>query len=417
MEWGKELSSEDGPAIIVLPFEALGNGSEDANLASGLTYELITDLTRFEHFRVYSAPASFKQTDNPDPQALSHDLNVTYVVKGGLRSDGDDVRVGAQLYDAETGRVVWSDTYDRKLSAGDLLQMQGELAASIATVLGEPYGKVSADLTERVAVGGAPSMPSYACVLRAYDYRRNFDEALFQPVLDCLKEAVSRDPDYAAAWALLGWLQMDAVRFRYVDEGGKEEALEEAVASASKGVAIDPDNPLALRALSATLYYAGRFDESMDAQRAALALNPNDPDTLAQLGWRLAARGNFDEGMPYLERAIARSANPPGWYFHLVAVHEYLKGDYEKMLAAAERSSVDGSALSWSFIAIADGALGRREDAETALAKWKTMDPASYEDPAAEYRIHGGAQKTVDALMAGLRQAGWTPPQGPTGSD
>ena len=101
----------------------------------------------------------------------------------------------------------------------------------------------------------------------------------------------------------------------------------------------------------------------MEVQRGALALNENDPDTLAQLGWRLAARGEFDEGIAYLERAVARSANPPGWYFHLLAVRDYLEGDYQHMLEAAERSAVDGSGISWSFIAIACAALGQLDEA------------------------------------------------------
>ena len=171
-------------------------------------------------------------------------------------------------------------------------------------------------------------MPSYTCVLRAYDYRRSFDEKLYQPVLDCLKAAVARDPDYAAAWAMLGWLQLDAARFHYVPAERKEETLSQAIASASHAVDLDGRNPLGLQALSASLYYAGRYEESMEVQRGALALNENDPDTLAQLGWRLAARGEFDEGIAYLEKAVARSANPPGWYFHLLAVRDYLKGDY-----------------------------------------------------------------------------------------
>ncbi len=156
----------------------------------------------------------------------------------------------------------------------------------------------------------------------------------------------------------------------------------------------------------------------MDAQRGALALNPNDPDALAQLGWRLAARGNFDEGIPYIERAIARSANPPGWYFHLLAVNDYLKGDYAGMLKTAERSAVDGSGTSWSFIAIAQGALGHAEEARAALDRWAAMDSGSLRRPrrrlpaAGRHRRHdrgarGRAPKGgLDRAAAGRRAVG-----------
>ena len=397
-----------GPAILVLPFDSLSDDTNDHNLASGLTYEVIADLMRFAHFRVYSVPASFRLDPLADPQALGRDLGVAYVIKGALSADGDQVRLMAHLYDATTGRIVWSDSYDRSLTPGALLEVQEELAGSVATILGEPYGEVRRDVTERLSAGTAPSMPSYTCVLRAYDYRRGFDEKLYQPVLDCLKAAVVRDPDYAPAWAMLGWLQLDAARFHYVSAERKAETLDQAIASASRAVDLDGKNPLGFQALSASLYYAGRYEESMAVQRGALALNKNDPDTLAQLGWRLAARGEFDEGITYIERAVARSANPPGWYFHLLAVRDYLKGDYQHMLEAAERSAADGSGISWSFIAIARAALGQPDEARAALDRWASIDPEAYGDPAAEYRMHGGTEDTVNALLAGLRRAGWT---------
>ena len=145
----------------------------------------------------------------------------------------------AQLHDATSGRIVWSDSYDRSLTPGALLEVQEELAGSVATVLGEPYGEVRRDVTERLSAGTAPSMPSYTCVLRAYDYRRGFDENLYQPVLDCLKAAVARDPDYAAGWAMLGWLQLDAARFHYVPAERKAETLDQAIASASHAVDLE----------------------------------------------------------------------------------------------------------------------------------------------------------------------------------
>jgi tetratricopeptide (TPR) repeat protein len=257
-------------------------------------------------------------------------------------------------------------------------------------------------------------MPSYTCVLRAYDYRRGFDEKLYPPVLDCLKAAVVRDPDYAAAWAMLGWLQLDAARFHYVPADRKAETLDQAIASASHAVDLDGRTRLGSRRSRRAFTMPAGMRRRWRCSRGALALNENDPDTLAQLGWRLAARGEFDEGIAYLERAVARSANPPGWYFHLIAVRDYLNGDYQHMLEAAERSAVDGSGISWSFVAIACGALGQPDEARSALARLASIDPEAYGDPAAEYRMHGGTEDTVNALMAGLRKAGWSQPDGVT---
>ena len=178
---------------------------------------------------------------------------------------------------------------------------------------------------------------------------------------------------------------------------------------ASRAVAIDPQNVVALQALSAVQFHLGNFAESERIQRQALALNPNDPDTLVQLGWRLAIRGRWDEGLPYLERAIARTINPPGWYYDLITIHLYLEGRYREMLAAAEHSAA-GDPTGVSFLAIAHGALGNHAAAQEALARMAEQSPALARDPAAVYRRFQPLDSIVDALVDGLRKAGWTEP-------
>ena len=225
---------------------------------------------------------------------------------------------------------------------------------------------------------------------------------------------MARDPDYADAWAMLGWLHLDAGRFDIVP-GGRDRAYELALENASRASAIDPENVLALKALGSIYHYTGRFDESVAAMRKALALNPNDPDTMAQLGWRLAVRGKFAEGIPYLRRAIDRTISPPGWYFHFIAIDDYLKGDFAAMLADAERSAVDGSAMSLSFIAIAQGALGREGEAKATLDELAAVWPDFLQDPEAAYRVHKPTEELLQTMLAGLRHAGWQPPSGPVG--
>jgi len=161
---------------------------------------------------------------------------------------------------------------------------------------------------------------------------------------------------------------------------------------------------LALKALSSIYHYMGRYDESERLARKAEDLNPNDPDTLAQLGWRLAVRGKFEEGIPILKRAIERTANPPGWYFHLITIDLYLKGNYGQMLQVAQRSTTGGLGVSQLLVAIAAGALGKRELAQQALDKMSTYAQLSH-DPTAYLRRHGATDDIVNALMNGLQKA------------
>ena len=169
---------------------------------------------------------------------------------------------------------------------------------------------------------------------------------------------------------------------------------------------------VALQALSAVQFHLGNFAESERIQRQALALNPNDPDTLAQLGWRLAIRGRWDEGLPYIERAIARTINPPGWYYDMITIHLYLAGPLPR--DARLGRALGGRRSHWRVAPRhrlrrprkprgGAGGAGHDGGAVAALAR----------DPAAVYRRFQPLESIVDALVDGLRKAGWTEPRAP----
>jgi TolB-like protein len=403
---------EHGPAVIVLPFEALSTREDDRFLASGITHELITDLMRFDAFRLYSVPASFGHGADSDPVELGRDLGVDYVVKGSVRSGEGSVRISAQLIHAKTARLLWSETYDRPMTPDKLLDLQEDVTSHIATLLGQPYGVVHGDAADRYLKDEPPSMLSYACVLRAYEYRRTFSRALYAPTRACLQQSVIRDPRYPEPWALLGWLHLDAARFSWTPEGDALSEMEQAFATAKHAVDLKPKSTLALQALAAVTYYRGEYADAERIQRQALALNPNDPEILAQLGWRLAVRGRWDEGLGYLGRAIDRTISPPGWYYTLFAVHDYVHGDFAEAAAAADRAKAMCCGIGWSLVAITQAALGNRDEASKALEEMAAQSSLIARDPAAAYRMHHADEAIIDRLVDGLRKAGWKQPDG-----
>ncbi len=397
-----------GPSVMVLPFEVAGGTSENLFLAAGMADQIVTDLSRFPDFRIYLPAAGLQDNSSEDALAAGSRGGVSYVVSGRVSSEAGKIRISARLQEVPSGLVIWTENYDRPMAPESLLAIQGEIAGSVSTALGQPYGVIKSEITKQLSEDFSPSMPSYECVLRGYAYRRDFSRKLFGPTLDCLESAVKRDPDYADAWAMLGWLHLDSARFGLTDNVGS--AYDQALDAAQRAVSLDGRNILALKALASINHYLGNFDEGERIQRQALALNPNDPDTLAQLGWRLAVRGNFKDGIPYLKHAIDRTVNPPGWYYHLIAIDHYLNGRYADMLDAARRGAIDGSGISWSFVAIANAALGNRKDAQEALARMTEISPRLARDPGAVYRMHGAVDSIVDPLVEGLRKAGWTDP-------
>ncbi|XIA65276.1 hypothetical protein ACFIOY_02495 [Bradyrhizobium sp. TZ2] len=398
------LGSLREPALVVMPFEALSSGEDARYLALGIGQELISNLFRFTGFRLYASAARSDQEVNSAPAEFASKLGVAYVVNGSVRASAEEISVTTQVFDATSGEIIWTKNYARPFDPQLLTAVQRDLAGEIATAIGQPYGVVKNHMGGNPMPAAASSIQSYQCVLRAYGYRRDFLWKDFDPVLRCLEQTVQRDPEYSDGWAMLGWLHVDAGRLGYTGDSNRQQEYEKALQATSRAVRLQPDNPLALKALAAAYHYVGRYSESERIARQAADLNPNDPEVLAQLGWRLAVRGNFEEGIPLLKRAIDRTLNPPSWYFHLIAIGLYLKGDYEQMLAIAERSGLGDSGFSQLLLAVGNGELGNREAAQRALEKMSQYQPVA-RDPESFLRRHGATDQIVDALMAGLRKA------------
>ncbi len=61
------------------------------------------------------------------------ELGVRYILEGSVRKASNRVRVTGQLIEAETGRHVWADRYDRTLD--DVFAIQDELTMSVVAAI------------------------------------------------------------------------------------------------------------------------------------------------------------------------------------------------------------------------------------------------------------------------------------------
>ncbi len=389
------LAARGYPRVVIMPFTAINATEEARILSAGLGIEIVDDLRRFDGLRIYEPP------EGSDPTLVAAKLRDQpgefYLVRGKISAEGGQAQINANLRNSRTDEVIWSDTYSVALAPGPLTELRDRVAGRIATALGQPYGPIGRDLVARSAGAETTSLESYLCVLEAYEHRRSFSSSTFGPTLACLEAAVARDPAYSDAWAMLGWLHLDAGRFDYPGAVPLETEYTLALEAARRAQSLAPDSVLALKALSSIQHYRGRYEESERLARRAVELNPYDPDTLAQLGWRLAMRGRFDQGVPLLQEAISRSVNPPDWYFHLIAADEMMRGDFAAMRQTAERAALSGRPIAETLLAIAAGALGDREAARAALARI----PAGW-DAESYVRRHGGTDEIVAAVRSGL---------------
>ena len=105
-------------SVAVLPFVNLSPENEDDYFSDGLTEELILLLTRVQGLRVvaWSSASQFRGREQ-DLSSIRENLKAGVILRGSVRRAAGRVRATAQLIETATGSYLWSEAFDRSLSA------------------------------------------------------------------------------------------------------------------------------------------------------------------------------------------------------------------------------------------------------------------------------------------------------------
>jgi TolB-like protein len=113
-------------SIVVLPFANLSNDPEQQYFADGITEDLTTDLSRLAGMLVISRNTAFTYRNRSvDTKQISRELGVRYVLEGSVRRLGNQIRINAQLIDAESDAHLWAERFNGDTS--DLFALQDEI--------------------------------------------------------------------------------------------------------------------------------------------------------------------------------------------------------------------------------------------------------------------------------------------------
>ena len=119
------LPLPDKPSVAVLPFANMSSDPEQEFFADGIAEDILTALSRYPSLFVIARNSSFTYKGCAvDVKQIGRELGVRYVLEGSLRKASSRIRVTAQLVEAETGKHVWAERYDRDLS--DIFAVQDE---------------------------------------------------------------------------------------------------------------------------------------------------------------------------------------------------------------------------------------------------------------------------------------------------
>jgi TolB-like protein/DNA-binding winged helix-turn-helix (wHTH) protein len=321
-------------SVAILPLEMQGEAHGSEWLADALHGDLITEISRPPGGPVIGRDtmATYKGKA-ADPRDVARELGVRNVVRGGLRREGEQIRLSLALIDGDSGVERWSETFTAHRAT--LAQALGEFAVQLERVLhGEMYRAGAArrqELSADQVNADDLAMRALALWLRGFN-RDNLTQALAM-----MERAVLLDRDSVRAWngvafmnlhgALNGWLPerakaMDRVavageELDRIDRGGTYTYNAKTIPLFAKGDTVAMlrhtrewterhQVPVAFGAYGAALMFNGHFDEAVRAQQRALRLSPRDPFR-AEWQYRLAM-AHFAAGRYELARDWAQTA-------------------------------------------------------------------------------------------------------------
>ncbi len=376
-------------SIAVLPFVNMSSDREQEYFSDGLSEELLNLLAKIPELRVAARTSSFsfKEKNLEIPEIASR-LKVAHVLEGSVRKSGNQIRITAQLIQADNGFHLWSETYDRELD--NVFEIQDEIAAAVV------------DALKITLLGEAPRVRetdprAYQLFLQGQFLRRQVtDESLLRSV-DLFEQALKIDPGYPPAWAELAysriWMAGTGNQITISDANQlADQEIEKAIkldpeygfAYFVRGVSkifnkfdfkggaedyqralqLDPGNSFLIAATGTAARVIGRFDESIRQYQSALVLDPVMPEILSFLGWAQYCAGHLPDARANLNKTISLSPSYAGGHYRLGRV---LLGMGKPAEALAHVKSESSNIYRLTGLAMAHHSLGNHEQSQQAL--------------------------------------------------
>lgn len=350
------------PSIAVLPLVDMSQAGGNAYLGDGLSEELSTRLAQIPGLRVAARTSAFEfKGRNIDIRRIGRSLDVTHVLEGSVRRDGDNVRVTVQLVDTRTGYHVWAGHFDR--SWRNLLTVQDDVANSVTAALRLVLqgGSDVAHVRRTRALDGRALDP-YLTGLALL--RKPNDASSLRQAETAFRQSTAFDASFAGAHA--GLCRVLARQYERTRDAALLPSAEESCRAALK---LDASLIDTERALADLQRARGAFDQAILTYSGLIERDPRDADLYIGLAEAFEGAGRIGEAEASYRRAVATDPSYSEPHTSL-ASFLFKRGKLAEVVAALRKATqlAPTSARVWSNLG---GALQMAGDNAGAAAAFR----------------------------------------------
>jgi TolB-like protein/Tfp pilus assembly protein PilF len=297
----KVMDAQWENSIAVLPFRDNSVFQDQEPICDAMTEAIIGRLTRIDKLKVISfhSMMAYKNTAR-DIKNIGQELSVHTILDGSIQMEEKNIRINAQLIDAEDASNIWSDSYDRKLES--IFDLQDDISQSIVQALQLELGPKSVSVDKK---GPPINLEAYEYYMKGMHYTKSkfvltFKEEDFKAGVEMFNKALEIDPNYMMAYFGLTW----AYEHHYHVTGSMED-LETAQKMSERAYALDPDSAKT-NAMQGYYYYEYKlqFDEAFSFLKNAIEMGPNEGEVNFIVGAIYLYHGLYEKAIPLLTKSI-----------------------------------------------------------------------------------------------------------------
>jgi adenylate cyclase len=375
-----EAKSAPRLSIVVLPFSNLSNDPDQEYFADGITDDLTSDLSRISGSFVIARTTAFTYKGKSiDVKQIGRELGVRYVLEGSMRRTGDQVRVNAQLIDAESGAHLWADQFDT--NRANLAAAQSEITGRLAWTLNIA---LLSDASHRIEHENASDPDARDLVMRgwAWWYGPQSPKA-GQEALGAFERALEIDPHSTDARIGIARIVAGKLGNLWNSTSFEQDAVQQDVTRVERllfeAIESDPNQPMAYAVMGILRRMQSRLTESRIAFERAMALDPNFEWANMQLGWTLLFLGELANAIAHGEKSLRLSPRDPNifWRYELLGWCQLLSNHVDEAIDLFVKAHTANPRV-WNFSYELAGALALKGDLEggkAALAESFKLKP------------------------------------------
>ena len=321
--------SAEPASIAVLPFDDFSQAGDQEYFADGIAEELLNVLAQVEGLRVTSRTSAFAfKGRDASVSEIASALGVSHILEGSVRKAGATLRITAQLIDARNDQHIWSQTYDRALTAENLFAVQDEISQAIVAELQGRMAFPAANTAMKTN-----STEAYDAYLRGRSLIIERTANSVRQGIVQLDRAVALDPEFAPAHTAL--VEAYVLAFSYAGLSNAEAGAL-AAPHAARALELAPEAPetLAAKGRALTVFENNELEAIGYLERAIIA-NPNFAEAHRFLGLAQSNLLRIDDAQASFETARRLDPLAPVIYANLFRVY-WDKDDLDAMVALGE---------------------------------------------------------------------------------